>query len=87
MEGFASRRTLESASFAPRGADRMPQPIAPPDQRAFMAPDPPALDDRPMPMRPAASHGFSRPSAPAAAPMHAAPPPARGNRAPAVKIR
>lgn len=87
MEGFAHREALESASFAPRGTYRMPRPIAPSSQRAYMAPDPPAFDDRPLPAQPSASRGFSRPTAPAVGPMHPAPSPTHSNQASSVKIR
>lgn len=86
MEGFASRRTLESASFAPHGIERMPQPVSIPDRPASMASRPSAFVDRPMRMA-APSHDFAPPAARAAASMRAAPPPTRSSRTPSDKIR
>jgi hypothetical protein len=87
MEGFSGRRMLDSASFAPRGADRMPRPIAVPERPASMASRLPGFVGRPMPVRAAAPRDFSRPTTPAAAPMHLASPPVRGSQAPATRIR
>lgn len=85
MESLASRRTLESASFAPRGASRIGQPAATPDRPGyFMAPRPPAFVDRPIGA--ATPHDFARPAAPAAAPTRTAPPPARSSHGTSVKI-
>jgi hypothetical protein len=87
LEGFASQRVLDSASFAPRGAGRMPRPIAVPDPPVSMASRPPAFADRPMPVRAGAPRDFSRPAAPAPGPIHVASPPVRSSQAPATKIR
>lgn len=87
MEGFASRRMLDSASFAPHGAGRMPRPIAVPDPPASMASHLPGFADRSMPVRAAAPHVFSRPAAPAPGPIHVASPAVRSSQAPATKIR
>lgn len=85
MESLASRRTLESASFAPRGARRIGQPAATPDRPGYiMAPRPPAFVEQPI--RTAAPHDFARPAAPAAAPTRTAPPPARSSHGTSVKI-
>ena len=84
MEGLANRRRLDSASFAPRGNVRMPQPASIPDRPAYAAPQPPAFAERPFGM--AAPHDFERPAVHASAAPRAAPPPARSNQAPSIKI-
>lgn len=84
VEGLASQRTLDSASFAPRGIERMRQPVSIPDHAAYAAPQPPAFIGRPVQM--ATPHDFARPAAPAAAPTRAPPPPARSSHATPVRI-
>lgn len=84
VEGLASRRTLDSASFAPRGIGRMRQPVSTSDRPASMAPRAPAFTERPIRMT--TPHDFARPSTPAAAPVRATPPPARSSHATPVKI-
>ncbi|MBU6476858.1 MAG: hypothetical protein KGQ32_02890 [Xanthomonadaceae bacterium] len=87
LEGLASRRSLQSASFVPRGADGLPRPAAGlPERPATMAPQPPAFVGRPMPMRAATPHDFARPAAPLFAPPRAAPPPVRSSHATPDKI-
>lgn len=83
-EAFASRRRLESASFAPRGIARMPRPANIPDRPTYAAPQPPAFAERPI--RITTPHGFARPAAPVAAPMRVAPPAGRSSHAAPVKI-
>ena len=84
MEGFANRRRLDSASFAPRGNVRMAQPARIPDRPAYAAPQPPGFAERPFGT--AAPHDFARPAVQAPAAPRAAPPPAHDNHAPSVKI-
>lgn len=87
VEGLASRRTLDSAAFAPRGVDRVPRPTGLADRPAYVTPQPRAFVERPMTTRMATPHDFARPAAPTAAPMHVAPPPpARSSHATPVKI-
>ena len=87
MESLTNRRALDSASFAPRGIERMPRPAGLADRPAYMTPQSRAFVERPMPIQTATAHDFARPAAPAAAPMHAAPPPpTRSSHATSVKI-
>lgn len=85
MKRLANRRTLDPASFAPRGIDRVTQRASLPDPASYRAPQPPAFNDRPVPS--AAPHGFARPAAPAAAPLRMAPPPARSSHSGSDRIR
>lgn len=82
MESLASGRRLESASFAPRGIERMPQPAGIPDRPAYATPQPPAFAERPIRM--AAPRDFARPAAPVAVPV--APAASRGSHATPIKI-
>lgn len=84
-EGLASRRMLESESFAPHGIERAPQPAGFPDRPAYAPPRPPAFTERPIRM--STPHDFARPAAQPPAAPRAAPSPARGNQAPSIKIR
>lgn len=86
-ENLASRRPLESASFAPRhDIGAIPQPVGTPEQPVYMDRQLPAAVSRPMTIRSAPSYDFARPAGPAAAPMHAAPPPAPSSHGGADKI-
>lgn len=89
-EGFANRRPLESAGFAPHEFPslRASRPVGLPARPVSMAPQGPAFTERPMrmaPIRSAPAHNFA-PARPAFAPP---PPPApvSNTRTPATKIR
>ena len=88
VESFASRRPLDSASFAPRrDIDGRPQPAGIAERPAYFDREPAAATNRSMPIRTAPSHDFAPPAARTAAPMRAAPPPSHGSHAGSDKIR
>lgn len=87
IERLANRRMLESASFAPHGTERVPQQhVGVPDHANHLAPQLPAFVDRQVPSAPP-PRDFARPPAPAAAPLRAAPPPARSSHSGSAKLR
>lgn len=92
VEGFASRRPLASASFAPRDFERpsMPQPSGIESRPVYRTPGISAFTERPMqadPVRSAPPHAFARPAAaPSFAPVRAAPSRSSSDHANSAKI-
>ena len=79
-ESFASRRPLESTSFAPRrDIGRVPQPARIAEHPAYPDREPASAMNRSMPIRVAPSHDFAQPAGRTAAPMRAASPPGHGS--------
>lgn len=90
VENFASRRRLESASFAPqRDVGRVPPAAEIAERPAYLDLDrePASTMNRSLPIRMAPAHDFARPVDRVATPMRAAPPTSHGSRAGSDKIR
>lgn len=87
-EGFANRRPLESAGFAPHDFPSMrpSRPMGVPARPVSMAPQAPAFSERPVRMEPTRSNPARNfaPARPAFAPP---PAPINNSRTPATKIR